>query len=197
MYDDTVSLSKGQSVALGKDNYLNAVTVGLGWKSKGFVSGEEFDLDASVFCLNAREKCPEREWFVFYGNLSSPGGCVQHMGDDLVGGDGNNDDEQIVVKLREVPDEIVKIAVVVTMYEARARNQNFGQVRAAYVRVVNNDNGRELVRFDLPEDYSTEDGVAVGELIRNTNGSWSFHAVGAGSSAGLAGFCHHYGLMTS
>jgi tellurium resistance protein TerD len=188
----SISLSKGGNVSLSKEAPgLTDVVVGLGWDAR-VTSGAEFDLDASALMVGTSGKVPSDGHFVFFNNLTSPDGSVQHMGDNLVGG-GGGDDEQIKVNLAQVPAEIDKIAITVSIYGAEARRENFGQVRNAYVRVLNNADGVELTRYDLSEDASTETAMIFGELYRNGS-EWKFRAVGQGYSAGLAGIARDFGV---
>ncbi len=188
-----ISLSKGQKVNLTKGNPgLKNVVVGLGWDVNAFDTGGSFDLDAAAFLLGANGKVTKTEDFVFYGNLTHPSGSVQHLGDNLTG-DGAGDDEQIKVNLANVPAEIDKIAFTVTIYDAEQRHQNFGQVNNAFIRIYNEDNGEELLRYDLGEDYSIETAVVFAELYRN-NGEWKFNAIGSGYGGGLAALCGSYGI---
>jgi tellurium resistance protein TerD len=188
----SVSLSKGGNVSLTKEAPgLTDVVVGLGWDAR-VSSGAEFDLDASALMVGAAGKVLSDGHFIFFNNLTSPDGSVQHMGDNLVGG-GGGDDEQIKVNLAQVPAETDKIVVAVSIYEAEARLQSFGQVRNAYIRVVNNADGAELTRYDLSEDASTETAMIFGELYRNA-GEWKFRAVGQGYSTGLAGIARDFGV---
>jgi tellurium resistance protein TerD len=190
--DVSVSLSKGGNVSLTKEAPgLTDVVVGLGWDAR-VSSGAEFDLDASALMVGAAGKVLSDGHFVFFNNLTSPDGSVQHMGDNLVGG-GGGDDEQIKVNLAQVPGETDKIVVTVSIYDAEARLQSFGQVRNAYIRVVNNADGAELTRYDLSEDASTETAMIFGELYRNA-GEWKFRAVGQGYSTGLAGIARDFGV---
>ena len=151
-----VSLKKGQKVSLTKDNPgLSRVVVGLGWDVNAFDTGGAFDLDAAAFLLGENGKTTRSEDFVFYGNLRHPSGAVEHLGDNLTGiGDG--DDEQIKVDLTRVPEQISRIAFTVTIYEAEERRQNFGQVNNAFIRIYDETNGQELLRYDLGEDFSIE-----------------------------------------
>lgn len=188
-----ISLAKGQKVDLTKGNPgLKSIMVGLGWDVNAFDSGADFDLDAAAFMLGANGKCPTDKEFVFYGNLKHTSGAVNHMGDNLTGA-GDGDDEQIQVDLTKVPANIDKIAFTVTIYEAEARRQNFGQVSNAFIRLVDESTGTELIRYDLGEDFSIETAVVVGELYRN-NGEWKFNAIGSGFQGGLAALCGHYGI---
>ena len=188
-----INLSKGQKVSLTKDNPgLNNIRVGLGWDVNAFDSGTSFDLDASVFIADASGKCPSDKEFIFYGNKEHTSGAVKHMGDNTTG-EGDGDDEQIHIELNKVPDNLEKIAFTVTIYEAEQRHQNFGQVSNAYIRIIDEATGTELVRFDLGEDFSIETAVVVGELYKN-NGEWKFNASGSGFQGGLAALCGHYGI---
>lgn len=188
-----INLSKGQKVSLTKDNPgLNNILVGLGWDVNAFDSGTSFDLDASVFIADASGKCPSEKEFIFYGNKEHTSGAVKHMGDNTTG-EGDGDDEQIHIELNKVPDNLEKIAFTVTIYEAEQRHQNFGQVSNAYIRIIDEATGTELVRFDLGEDFSIETAVVVGELYKN-NGEWKFNAIGSGYQGGLAAICTSFGV---
>ena len=188
-----INLSKGQKIDLTKSNPgLNNIMVGLGWDVNAFDSGAAFDLDAAAFLLSAEGKCPADGDFIFYGNLKHASGSVEHMGDNLTG-DGEGDDEQIKITLSAVPANIEKIAFTVTIYDAENRKQNFGQVSNAFIRIVNNDTGEELIRYDLAEDFSIETAVVVGELYKH-NGEWKFNAIGSGFQGGLAALCGYYGI---
>ncbi|MBQ6976043.1 MAG: TerD family protein [Selenomonadaceae bacterium] len=188
-----VSLKKGQKVDLTKTNPgLKEVMIGLGWDVKRYDGGKDFDLDASVFMLGADGKVPSDGEFIFYGNKKHTSGSVEHMGDNLTG-EGEGDDEQIKVNLATVPANVQKIDFTVTIYEAEERNQNFGQVENAFIRVVNAANGEELIRYDLTEDYSIETAVVVGELYRHGT-EWKFNAIGSGFGGGLAALGRNYGV---
>ncbi|MBD5137255.1 MAG: TerD family protein [Lachnospiraceae bacterium] len=188
-----ISLSKGQKVDLTKGNPgLKKMMVGLGWDVNTFDSGADFDLDAAAFMLGETGKCPTEKEFVFYGNLKHLSESVVHMGDNLTG-EGEGDDEQILVDLSKVPENVSKIAFTVTIYEAEQRRQNFGQVSNAYIRIVDETTGQEIIRYDLGEDFSIETAVVVGELYRY-NGEWKFNAIGSGFQGGLAALCGHYGI---
>ena len=188
-----VNLQKGQKVSLTKGNPgLSKVVVGLGWDVNQFDTGGAFDLDAAAFLLGDNGKASMSEDFVFYGNLTHPTGCAQHMGDNLTGA-GDGDDEQIKVDLSKVPADITKIAFTVTIYKAEQRRQNFGQVNNAFIRVYNEETGEELVRYDLGEDFSIETAVVFGELYKN-NSEWKFNAIGCGYQGGLAALCANYGV---
>ena len=188
-----INLSKGQKVSLTKGNPgLKKIMVGLGWDVNAFDTGADFDLDASAFLAGANGKCPKDTDFIFYGNLEHSSGAVKHMGDNLTG-EGDGDDEQIEVDLTLVPNNIEKIAVTVTIYDAESRRQNFGQVSNAYCRIVDESTGTEIVHFDLGEDFSIETALVVGELYKH-NGEWKFNAIGSGFQGGLAALCAHYGI---
>ena len=188
-----VCLTKGQKVSLTKGNPgLTNVVVGLGWDANQFDTGGYFDLDAAAFLVTDSGKISRTEDFVFYGNLSHPSGAVQHMGDNLTG-EGDGDDEQIKVNLAAVPENISKIAFTVTIYEAEQRRQNFGQVNNAFIRIYNEANGEELLRYDLGEDFSIETAAVFGELYKN-NGEWKFNAIGCGYQGGLAALCANFGV---
>ena len=189
-----VSLSKGGNVSLTKQAGaagLTAVTVGLGWDVRT-TTGTDFDLDASAIGVKAEGKVLTDQHFVFYGNLKSPEGAIEHTGDNLTG-EGEGDDEQIKVNLAAVPAEIDKLVFPVSIYDAETRSQSFGQVRNAFIRVLNQANGEELARYDLTEDASTETAMVFGELYRN-GAEWKFRAVGQGYASGLRGIAQDYGV---
>ena len=187
-----LSLSKGGNVSLSKtDPSLVRILIGLGWDERS-TDGVDFDLDASAFLLTASGKVRSDHDFIFYNQLKSQDGSVEHTGDNR-SGQGDGDDESIKVDLSRVPAQIEKIAVTVTIHDAQARGQNFGQIANAFIRVVNEDNGIEIVRFDLAEDYSTETAMVFGEIYRH-NGEWKFRAVGQGYAGGLAAMCQQYGI---
>ncbi|MBQ6972825.1 MAG: TerD family protein [Synergistaceae bacterium] len=188
-----ISLFKGQKVDLTKGNPgLSKILVGLGWDVKKYDGGYDFDLDASAFFLGADGKVPSDSDFVFYNNLMHNSGSVQHMGDNLTG-EGDGDDEQIKVDLTKVPAYVSKIAFTVTIHEADVRRQNFGQVSNAFIRIVDESNGKELIRYDLGEEFSVETAVIVGELYRQGQ-EWKFNAVGSGFKGGLRALCRNFGV---
>ena len=190
-----VCLQKGQKVSLTKGNPgLTKVVVGVGWDVNQYDTGASFDLDSSAFMLQADGKVSGSDDFVFYGNLKHPSGAIEHMGDNLTGA-GEGDDEQMRVDLSKVPANIEKIAFTVTIYDAETRNQNFGQVNNAFVRIYNEETGEEMMRYDLGEDFSIETAAVFGELYRN-NGEWKFNAIGSGFYGGLAALCANYGIET-
>lgn len=187
-----IVLKKGERARI--DPGMSKLFIGLGWDERA-TNGADFDLDASVFLLNAAGKARCDQDFIFYNNPKGADNAVEHMGDNRTGG-GDGDDEVIQVDLRKLersaPD-VVKLAVVCTIYDAGRRGQNFGQVNNAFIRVVNNEDSQEVVRFDLTEDYSTETAMIFGELYKK-DGAWRFTAVGQGYSGGLAAVCKSYGL---
>lgn len=188
-----VNLTKGQKVDLTKGKpSLKKLMVGLGWDVNRYDGGYDFDLDAAAFMLGADGKVLSDAEFVFYGNLKHVSGAVEHQGDNLTG-EGDGDDEQIMVDLSKVPANVEKIAFTVTIYEAEQRRQNFGQVSNSFIRIVDEVNNEELIRYDLGEDFSIETAVVVGELYRH-NGEWKFNAIGSGFQGGLAALCKNYGV---
>ncbi|MDR2301179.1 MAG: TerD family protein [Deltaproteobacteria bacterium] len=187
-----VTLVKGGNVSLtGQAPGLKSVIVGLGWDARQ-TEGEDFDLDASAFLLKADGKVRADEDFIFYNNLVSTDGSVEHTGDNLVGG-GEGDDEVIKVNLEAVPGEIQKISFTVSIYDANARRQNFGMVSNAFIRIVNQLDNQEIVKFDLSEDMSTETAMIFGEIYRH-KGEWKFKAVGQGFSGGLHALASHFNV---
>ncbi|MCC3771097.1 TerD family protein [Streptomyces sp. UNOC14_S4] len=188
-----VTLAKGGNVSLSKEAPgLTSVAVGLGWQART-TTGADYDLDASALLCGASGKVVSDRHFVFFNNLASPDGSVQHTGDELTGGTGASDDETINVDLARVPAEVIKIVFPVSIYEADVRGQAFGQVRNAYIRVVNRADGRELARYDLSEDASTETAMIFGELYRHAS-EWKFRAVGQGYASGLRGIASDFGV---
>ncbi|WP_338482907.1 TerD family protein [Streptomyces sp. SCSIO 75703] len=187
-----VSLSKGGNVSLSKAAPgLTAVLIGLGWDVRT-TTGTDYDLDASALLLNAGGKVPGDSHFVFYNNLTSPDGSVHHTGDNLTG-EGEGDDESIKVDLSAVPADIDKIVFPVSIHDAENRGQSFGQVRNAFIRVVNQADNQEIARYDLSEDAATETAMIFGELYRH-GAEWKFRAVGQGYASGLAGIAAEFGV---
>ena len=188
-----VNLTKGQKVSLTKGNPgLTKVIVGLGWDVNQYDTGGDVDLDTSAFMLTDAGKVSCQEDFIFYGNLSHPSGSVIHQGDNLTGvGDG--DDEQIRINLSLIPENITKIAFAVTICDAEARRQNFGQINNAFIRIYDEANGQEILRYDLGEDFSIETAAIFGELYKH-GGEWKFNAIGSGYQGGLAAICANYGI---
>ncbi|MCH7311838.1 MAG: TerD family protein [Acinetobacter sp.] len=188
-----ISLNKGGNLSLSKtDPNLVRILIGLGWDERA-TDGAAFDLDASAFLLTATGKVRGDHDFIFYNQLKSQDHSVEHTGDNR-SGQGDGDDETLLVDLSKVSPEIEKIAITVTIHDAHARGQNFGQIANAFIRVVNQDTNVEVVRFDLAEDYSTETAMVFGEVYRH-NGEWKFKAVGQGYTGGLAAMCQQYGIQ--
>ncbi|MDX6328033.1 MAG: tellurium resistance protein TerD [Streptomycetaceae bacterium] len=187
-----VTLSKGGNVSLSKEAPgLTAVVVGLGWDVRT-TTGADYDLDASALLCGADGKVLSDQHFVFFNNLASPDRSVEHSGDNLTGG-GDGDDEQIKVNLATVAAQVERIAFPVSIYDAEKRGQSFGQVRNAFIRIVNQADSRELARYDLTEDASTETAMIFGELYRHGT-EWKFRAIGQGYASGLAGIATDYGV---
>ncbi|MDX2505883.1 MAG: TerD family protein [Gammaproteobacteria bacterium] len=187
-----VSLSKGGRVNLEKEAPgLQNVLLGLGWDVKK-TDGADFDLDASVLMLDADDKAIGENSFIFYNNKTSACGSVAHLGDNRTG-EGEGDDEVITVALAKVPENVIKMTVAVTIHDAESRNQNFGQVDNAFIRVANNDNNEDIARYDLTEDYSSETSLIFGELYRK-EGEWRFAAKGDGFAGGLNAYLATYGI---
>jgi len=188
----SVSLSKGGNVSLSKSAPgLTKLVIGLGWDTRS-TDGFEFDLDGSAFLLTSNGKVRSDSDFIFYNNLVAADGSVEHTGDNRTG-EGDGDDESLIVHLDKLPASIDKIAVTVTIHEAESRKQSFGQVSNAFIRCVNGDNNQEIARFDLTEDASTETAMIFGEIYRH-NGEWKFRAVGQGFAGGLAALARNYGI---
>ncbi|MGN2639281.1 TerD family protein [Nocardia takedensis] len=187
-----VSLSKGGNVSLTKAAPgLTAVAVGLGWDVRT-TTGTDFDLDASAIGLGGDKKVASNGHFVFFNNLKSPDGAIEHIGDNRTG-EGEGDDEVINVDLANTPANVESIVFPVSIYDAASRNQSFGQVRNSYIRVVDRANGTELARYDLTEDASTETAMVFGELYRN-GAEWKFRAIGQGYASGLEGIARDFGV---
>jgi len=187
-----LSLSKGQNLSLTKtDPGLKKIVIGLGWDPRA-TDGQQFDLDASAFLLADNGKVRSDADFIFYNQLKSGCGSVEHTGDNRTG-DGDGDDEQIKVDLTRVPADVQRIAITVTIDQADARRQSFGQVANAFVRILNEETGSEVVRYDLSEDASTETAMIFAEVYRH-NGEWKFKAIGQGYAGGLRAMCHQYGI---
>ncbi len=188
----SVALTKGGNVSLSKSApNLTSISVGLGWDARS-TTGAAFDLDASALLTGANGRVLSDEHFVFFNNLKSPDGSVEHTGDNLTG-EGEGDDETLNVELALVPAEVQKIVFTVSIYEAEQRGQAFGQVTNAYIRVVNRADGVELARYDLSEDASTETAMIFGEVYRR-DAEWKFRAVGQGYASGLRGIAIDFGV---
>ena len=188
-----LNLRKGQKIDLTKGNPgLSKLLIGLGWDTNKYRGGYDFDLDVTAFLLKGDNKVSSNQDFVYYGNLQHLSGSVEHMGDNLIGGTGG-DDEQIKVDLSRVPDDIERIAIAVTIYDADNRNQNFGQVSNAYIHIGDTTTNTELLRYDLEEEFSYETTMVVGEIYRYKR-EWKFNAVGSGFKGGLKSLCLNYGV---
>lgn len=190
-----VNLSKGQRVNLEKS--LTMAMVGLGWDTNKYDGGYDFDLDAAAYLLGENGKVSNDLDFIFYNNLEGKNGCVRHTGDNLTG-EGDGDDEVIIIDFTKVPKEVHKIAITVTIHDAVNRRQNFGQVSNAYVRVAkmaheNDENGEEVLRFNLVEEFSIETAIVVCEIYRSGS-DWKFNAVAAGYQGGLEALCRSFGV---
>ena len=188
----SISLNKGGSLSLSKEvPGLEEVMVGLGWDVRA-TDGQDFDLDASAFLLNEAGKCRSDADFCFYNQKSVGNDSVVHQGDNTTG-EGEGDDEQVKITLSKVPEDVKKIAFAVTIHEGQSRGQNFGQVSNAFVRLVDVKTDKEITRFDLSEDASTEAAMILGEVYRH-NGEWKFKAVGQGYAGGLGPLAQNYGI---
>ncbi|MDS4029532.1 MAG: TerD family protein [Candidatus Contendobacter sp.] len=187
-----ISLQKGGNVSLSKQAPgLKKVRFGLGWDLRK-TDGADFDLDASAFMLDGNAKVLSDQHFVFYNNPKDPSGAIKHLGDNRTG-QGEGDDEVIEIELGTMPATAAKVAFVVTIHDAEARKQNFGQVSNAYIRALNAEGEQEITRYDLSEDASTETAMIFGELYRH-NDEWKFKAIGQGYAGGLAAVARDYGV---
>ena len=187
-----ISLTKGGNVNLSKEApNLTNMAVGLGWNPRA-TDGQAFDLDAVAFLVNESGKVRADTDFIFFNNLKSSDGSVEHTGDNRTG-EGDGDDEVIKVDLSKVPADVSKVVFCAVIYDGQARNQNFGQVANAYIRIVNTQGGAEVARYDLSEDSSTETAMIFGELYKN-NGEWKFRAVGQGFAGGLGPLAQSHGV---
>jgi len=181
-----INLQKGQRENIDAPKF----TIGLGWDTNSSSTGTAFDLDASVFMLNDQKKLIADENFIFYNNLVSPDGAVEHTGDNLTG-DGDGDDEQIKVDLTKADARVQEICVVVTIHEADVRRQNFGQVRNSFVRIFDAATNEVLLKYELEEDFSIETAVEFGRIYKR-EGKWKFEAVGVGMKGGLQDYLNKY-----
>ena len=187
-----VELTRGGNISLEKASPgLTNILVGLGWDERS-TDGTSFDLDASAFLLNVSEKVRSDGDFIFYNQLRSPDGSVEHTGDNLTG-EGDGDDESLKVQLPQIPNDVEKISFTVTINDAEQRRQNFGMIRNAFIRVLNSANNEEICRYDLTEDFSIETALIFGELYRHS-GEWKFRAVGQGFQGGLLALCNNFGV---
>mgnify|MGYP000051487631 FL=1 len=188
----SVSLSKGGNVSLEKvAPGMVKMIIGLGWDDRA-TDGADFDLDASAFLLGDNGKVVDDQSFIFYNNMKSVCQSVEHTGDNTTG-EGDGDDESIKVDLSKIPANVNKLAIVVTIHDAESRNQNFGQISNAFIRIVDEANGTEATRYDLSEDYSTETAMVFGEVYRHA-GAWKFKAIGQGFTGGLKALAQEYGV---
>lgn len=198
----SINLQKGEKISLTKDNPgLKKVIVGLGWDTNKYDGGYPFDLDAMAFMTNASVKCPRDTCFVSVfvpeakqsdGTFVFENGSAIHSGDNRTG-NGEGDDERITLDLEKIPQDIERIEFAVNIYEGKKKNQNFGQVENAYIRILNEENNEEILKYDLNEDFSIETAVVMGALYKH-NGEWKFDAIGSGFQDGLAALCRNYGL---
>ena len=190
-----ISLVKGANISLSKNvDNLNRILIGLGWEARS-TDGQDFDLDASAFMLADNGKVRSENDFIFYSQLKSTCGSIEHTGDNRTGA-GDGDDEAIIIELEKVPAQISKIVITVTIYDYDGSKQNFGQVSDAFVRIVDLNTDIEIVRFDLSEDYSTETAMIFGEVYKNKN-EWKFKAVGQGFKGGLEAMCSQFGVQVA
>lgn len=181
-----INLQKGQRESINSQKF----TIGLGWDTNSSSTGSSFDLDASVFILGENGKLLTDNHFIFYNNLKAPNDSVIHTGDNLTG-DGDGDDEQIVVDLSKIEGNASEICVVVTIHDAEDRKQNFGQVRNSFIRILDSNSSSELVKYELDEDFSIETAVEFGRIYKRNN-EWKFEAVGSGMKGGLQDFLNKY-----
>ena len=181
-----INLEKGQRVNVE----LQKFTIGLGWDTNSSSTGVDFDLDASAFILGENKKLLSDENFVFYNNLKSPDGAVEHTGDNLTG-EGEGDDESIRINLSKISPNAYEVCIVVTIHKADERKQNFGQVHNSFIRIYNTDTNEEIMKYELEEDFSIETTVEFGRLYRR-NGQWKFEAIGVGMKGGLQDYVNKY-----
>ncbi len=181
-----INLQKGQREQLNAPKFM----IGLGWDTNSTATGTSFDLDASVFMLGDNKKLIADEYFVFYNNTKSPDNAVEHTGDNRTG-DGDGDDEQIKIDLTVIDPRVSEICVVITIHDAEARRQNFGQVRNSFIRVFNPDTNEQNLKYELDEDFSIETAVEFGRIYKR-DGKWKFEAVGMGMRGGLQDFLNKY-----
>jgi len=181
-----INLQKGQRENLDAPKFI----IGLGWDTNSSSTGTDFDLDASLFLLGDNKKIVSDDHFVFYNNLISPDGAVEHTGDNLTG-DGAGDDEQVKVDLSKIDAKVAEICIVVTIHEAEARRQNFGQVRNSFIRIFDGVTNQEILKYELEEDFSIETAVEFGRIYKR-EGKWKFEAVGVGMKGGLQDYLNKY-----
>jgi tellurium resistance protein terD len=181
-----INLQKGQRESIKAPKF----TIGLGWDTNSSTTGKEFDLDASAFILGENKKILSERHFIFYNNLKSPNEAVVHTGDNRTG-EGEGDDEQIIVDLSKIEENATEICIVITIHEAEERGQNFGQVRNSFIRIFDTDTNEELLKYELEEDFSIETAVEFGRIYKR-NGEWKFEAVGMGMKGGLQDYLDKY-----
>lgn len=182
----SINLQKGQRENINAPKF----TIGLGWDTNSSSTGSGFDLDASVFILGENKKIISDAHFIFYNNLKSPDDSVVHTGDNLTG-DGDGDDEQVKIDLTKINSSVKEICIVVTIHDAQNRKQNFGQVRNSFIRIVNDSDNTEIVKYELEEDFSIETAVEFGRIY-NKDGQWKFEAIGVGMKGGLEDYLNKY-----
>lgn len=181
-----INLQKGQRESINAPKF----TIGLGWDTNSSSTGTGFDLDASIFVLGENKKLLSDNHFVFYNNLKTPDGSVEHTGDNLTG-DGDGDDEQVKVDLSKIEANASEICIVVTIHDAENRKQNFGQVRNSFVRIFDANTNADILKYELEEDFSIETAVEFGRIYKRNN-EWKFEAVGMGMKGGLQDFLNKY-----
>lgn len=188
-----ITLTKGQKVDLTKGNPgIKKLIIGLGWDLNKYDGGFDFDLDTAAFLVGDNGRVTSDLDFVFYNNLRHTSGAVEHLGDNRTG-QGDGDDEQIMVDISKIPANISRVAFTVTIHDAQERRQNFGQVSNSYIRVINPENNEEMVKYELGEDFSIETAIVVGEIYKH-NGEWKFNATGSGFEGGLESLCRNFGI---
>ena len=190
-----INLTKGSRVNLTKDTGLKEAMIGLGWDTNRYQGNADFDLDLVIFMCDGNNKCIDEKHIVFYGNLEDPEQSVKHSGDNRTGA-GDGDDETAYISFDKISSKVEKIAVVVSIYEAKANNQNFGLVDNSYIRMINQDTGEEILRYDLGEEFSIQTSVVFAEIYKNS-GEWKFKAVGEGYEKDLADLCREYGIIVA
>lgn len=187
-----VTLTKGGRVNLTKDIGLKGAMIGLGWDTNRYQGSADFDLDLVIFECDKNKRCIDENHFIFYSNLEDPEHAIKHSGDDRTGA-RDGDDETAFIKFANISEKVENIVIVVTIYEAKENNQNFGLVDNAFIRMVNTENDEEILRYDLGEDFSIQTAVVFAEIYKNA-GEWKFKAVGEGYAKDLADLCREYGI---
>ncbi|WP_298511220.1 TerD family protein [uncultured Kordia sp.] len=181
-----INLQKGQREALSTEKF----TIGLGWDTNESATGLDFDLDACIFILGTNKKLISDEYLIFYNNLKSPDGAVEHTGDNLTG-DGDGDDESLLVDFSKIDPKAEELLIIVTIHDWQSRSQNFGQVRNAFVRIVDNNTNTEIMKFELDEDFSVETAIEFGRIYKRNN-EWKFEAIGIGTKSDMQDFVNKY-----